>query len=827
MDVDGDDILTINIGYDDVEGLGMDEESLALPIGSDGGRRVTHSSPEDQKVRTESSRPELSSQRTDLSMVASNEGSKVSKRKKRPQKPVGDAVRREVLAAKKQRGRQRRKENRRLRNLARKTEISHSAAVEALKPKHLPKPVPLQATVEYQEMVPGISGSFYARTDPNHKCFGMTNLQPTPPDAMDGWDQEEEFNPEELMDEEDRPWMVGYKRRKPSAPQVLIPEEKIKCDLPVVVRHRDYFFESSSRQYDAQVIKDNWLLLERQLKLRDMKSDEFPPARMPEDTVKDFIQALNDPLRRRGSPQMNKAYINQKPKPDDPRILYFLAEIKRTRVLCVNTEGTQSWITPEQPRTMITFGILSGYVIFFNNIENVPQEMLACLPDVSITKIGCGLAKEFSETGRSNIEIRNWVETGALRLALYSKAWRPFQPDPTRPHLKGNTFGARRFGIEEQVDDLKVYGFLEQHYARTSYHFTWEKGLKEGRIPHRMWPHVWENGAIPCSFVLMIVINYAETKNLDLNELAFPILQEALDLCRGRDPVDFQKRLEPAIRDKDWWTARQEHASRKERSALPAGCLEMSDARRTFADFYEPIFTKEQIIAHSETVYQRFCGPDAITFPKGVVMARYFDEALMDKRCSSCASDNHVEKCPRNPNPVCEYEHDGEDNLVPHSTLMCPVLHGYCRLCLCIGHHERVHYDPDHLKTPRELRLRFFRSMIAGAWTSLPFLIHHPEGCHLISHQHWRRSYDARGLSHAAITRYVLQVTPELIERAEVEQSGKMTYKIWKELHQERLDKIRQNALRGPREEQIPIPRDFVQQEIEKRTKKWKSGNDN
>jgi hypothetical protein len=139
---------------------------------------------------------------------------------------------------------------------------------------------------------------------------------------------------------------------------------------------------------------------------------------------------------------------------------------------------------------------------------------------------------------------------------------------------------------------------------------------------------------------------------------------------------------------------------------------------------------------------------------------------------------------------------------------------------MTVGHHERVHSDRQFWKTGRELRERYFRFMAIGAYTSMPYLVFHPEGYKRLSGAHWRRSYDGRAYRHATITRYVLGIGSEIQEKI-----AKLVEK-----HPEaqtcdadrdwQIQAIRENIQKASTGETIPLPRDLLMDlRIERREK--------
>jgi hypothetical protein len=307
----------------------------------------------------------------------------------------------------------------------------------------------------------------------------------------------------------------------------------------------------------------------------------------------------------------------------------------------------------------------------------------------------------------------------------------------------------------------------------------------------------------------MIAVDFARFRKLPDDAPAFGIIHEALALCRGRDPENFQRQLEPSILQKNWWFAHRGSGTQKERMRLPADCIEMVLDRKTFADFVEPMELEDPSVV-ARRVYDRFFGKDPIPFPTYREIERDVKHALTTLRCISCGAKDHISTCPKVQNPSCEYEHDGEIGLRAHTTEFCPVLHNYCGECQTVGHHERVHYTEGLMKTGRELRQRYFQFMARGAYTSIPYLVFHPEGYKKLSGAHWRRSYDGRAYRHAVITRHVLGIGPEIQEKLAELIKHLPESKTCDADREWQLEAIRANIQKAETGETIPLPRDLL-----------------
>jgi len=212
----------------------------------------------------------------------------------------------------------------------------------------------------------------------------------------------------------------------------------------------------------------------------------------------------------------------------------------------------------------------------------------------------------------------------------------------------------------------------------------------------------------------------------------------------------------------------------------------------------------------AQRVYMRFFGPDPVPFPSYREVERNVKHSLTTLRCACCGSDKHTRNCPKGIEPHCDYEHDGEERLPPHITDFCPVLHNYCAMCQTVGHMERVHLEPKHHRTGRELRERYFKFMATGAYTSLPYLAFHDEGYKKLTGAHWRRAYEGRPYRQAVITRYVLGFTPEIHQRLMdlIKHLPEQRHCDNDRAHQ--LEAIRENIRKADAGETTPLPREII-----------------
>ena len=560
-------------------------------------------------------------------------------------------------------------------------------------------------------------------------------------------------------------------------------------------READIFFESASPTHGFYSVRDRWALLEREELLADVENP-LPKHPMPVTPIFQLINLVREnPYFRGDWTGFYAEFLDQRPDENTEDIRAFVETVEDTRVLSINTVGTNLIISDRfgrtRPRVMLSVGTLTGQVLFFNDVSIVDPRILNFIQSPTYVKIGSQLDSVFKELERVDVLVRNWVETGAMRLALYPPTW---TPDVTKVPPK---IGAMHYDVDIQIEDLLEAGYLQPPYSRTPFNKDWCRDptfAARGRIPPDMLPHLIENVRIPCAEAILIVAHFATQRHYSMSEPFFPILFEAFGLCHGRDPKDLQRTLDPPRPEVNYWMALLPVKSRLQQSTIPASCWEASSYRNAMADFVEPVRSNFNPTEISQVVFKRFFGPNGIEFPAYRVMTAIESVSFWTNRCLSCARIGHsVKDCLVNKNPTCDYEHDGEI-CEPHSILCCPVLHGYCLRCLTNGHHERVHYVIRHLKTQRELRQRFFRFMEHGLLSSIPFLILHPEGRKKLSSSHWKPSYDAKKYLKALITRYVLGVDKHISSSELSEHVRKQSNSSWRSAMTQKLEAIRRNV---------------------------------
>ena len=609
-------------------------------------------------------------------------------------------------------------------------------------------------------------------------------------------------------DEEKPHWM-----RKKLVPnpfcQGLVPRPPVLADSdqPMLNLRVDdwYFYGHAKSELRFFSVSDRWAMLEREQLLYDVRNS-FPRQVMPSTSIQTMYDDAALTCRYEGSHKQRYAEFIDRSPGRDPVLEQLIANVMETRILIINTEG-KNRKRDGRPWVLLSIGSMSGHVAFFSDLARVPKHIKDLLSDPAYTKLGSGLINEHQEMKRAGLRIRNWVDSGAMRLILYREIW----TNRLTPKGKVPEKGQVPHGIESQIMDLQMaYWFV--NYERTPYNFRWEwdkEYQKFGRPPRSMLPHLIENIRVPAAHSILLVYAFAKLRGYDLStEPFYPVLHEAFDVCRGRDPFIQQKSLDPPQKEVDYWSARPSQLEREHEHNLPANCKDVDHFRRAQADFVEP-YLKGDPVAIAKFVFQRFFGHDGIEFPTAQEMEESDMHSIRQLRCKGCAKIGHdLGACPLVKDPVCRYPHDGEE-FEPHTTLCCPNLHAYCKICLKIGHHSNVHWKEGFLLTSRELRRRFFEFMDQGAFTSMLFLVFHPEGRFKLTSSHWRMSYDSRRFNTALVTRYVLGID-KIHARSEAEEVMRsLQYTQWKEGRDQLLALIRQNV-EAEEDQWIAIPINFT-----------------
>src|SRR5574343_1047091 len=273
MDSD-EDILDLEVGAADLEGMDLDDPPIPSSLRGEGGQVV--------QIRQDPPRKTTS-------VTVSSDDVTVSSGAKKPKKK-----RQSVQARLKSRrqARLKRKIKNREERQSRKSEATklmeqRIADVRVTDPR---LEETIQQRTHYDELMPGAFGSYYhLSSNPVQNAL--------PPGYFSS--DEDDFNPEELLEPEDRPWLKGHRRPQVPAKKVEKAPELIR-DKPVLERTKQQIFESQSTQLAAQAIQDKWILYEREVLLKDGELLRFEAQRMPDDTIADIRKILQDPQRTEG-----------------------------------------------------------------------------------------------------------------------------------------------------------------------------------------------------------------------------------------------------------------------------------------------------------------------------------------------------------------------------------------------------------------------------------------------------------------------------------------------------------------------------------------------
>ena len=587
---------------------------------------------------------------------------------------------------------------------------------------------------------------------------------------------------------------------------------------PPATRVTDWMFYSKDCQLMYYIISDQWLVLERSLQLRDMFRANSV-QKMPKDTVADVVLSCQSTHLQGYDKERFHPFYDMTPSPGNQDVQRFIREVERTRLLCVNTEGKDQFLeNGKDPRVNVTVGSFDGTVLYFNDYNRVPESIRAMFIDPKYTKIGSGLQRVIDQFMLLKERIRNWVEVGSLRMALYPPAWEMFQQKMLNQDPKdyGKEFQIGH-GVDYMVVDLVAAGYYPQDYVRTKFDFKWNwkrhNFATEGKPPQEMLPHLLENVRTPFAELILIVDLFSQLRGYErTTEPFWPILYEALDLCRLKSPEVFPENLHED-RTIFNWTSRVSTGDRIDQHPQPSQCMEMLHFLSARADFVEPYLT-EDLNKTAELIFHRFFTPGGIEFPSYEHMAKVPLRRLLEERCSKCGALNKPEhRCTGN-NLCCAYPHDGEV-FPPHSTLCCPNLHNYCRVCMTVGHSKSVHYKPSFLKTTRELRKRYLEFASQGLFTCLPFLVNHPQGRLRIAAPHWKASYDGKRYNGAVLMRYFLGVAQFVPLSLLGEERRQKEEELHREQDRKMLAAVHANACLDNTNFQ-PVPLDFKSTELTK-----------
>lgn len=638
---------------------------------------------------------------------------------------------------------------------------------------------------------------------------------------------------EEEEDEDEEEWKNPWKKSGrqvvsdaiptqphdvPSEGTEANPTQNPNLNQPEVylIRHDDVQFNNGSTQLGFDSVKMRWKIEDRQFRLHDIK---HLPVNKP--LKRATVQELVNLVRKRyfGNGKDNFYDYSQEIETEKEReqrknvLQKFLVCVNETGVLGFNTEGHRKG----SPRIMMSVSNFEGTAIIYGDCRHLPEELVEYFLDVSITKVGVGISQDLKELREIDFEVHNWVDIGCVRLALYPPA--KACPKPRTPEDEAEdehqAFLARkalvkeleglkikitpenlekykkpkkvkvtheehqnvmRFSVSTLIHDLKECGLFPGSYRRTPYQVKWRANdyFDEGKFPPAMATHIRENARVMFAYLICTARHIAEDEGWDLEETQIgPIIHEILDIVRGRDPTHLQKTLRSK---ENYWHSSKEDEYREGLLMLPASGLEITRARQAFADRNEEYFTNEELEKNWRIAKERFKGRLPIDIPANINV--FMSRTPFKGRCKNCAKSGHTTEECSHEMKGCQLEHDGE-GFQTHSELCCPVLHNYCDLCMSVGHLPQIHFVPEVRRSQLEVRQRYFRNMIKGAWTSLIFLSIKEETAQLVKNKFWRYSHDGVTFRRANITRYALKMDKYAILGSRLESDVASEEKFW------------------------------------------------
>jgi hypothetical protein len=316
---------------------------------------------------------------------------------------------------------------------AKKRKLERKTLMQKLKNAHNQAPLPIKEprlTAPPVAHVAASAGYYSSDQIISQETREPVRLMPAPMEAEmeDDWE-------DKLLDADDFDFgslsisqPVWRKPRKTRFDHhvILPPLPGSSEEPPTSMRPVDYMFYSKPCQLRYYILSDQWLVLERALQLRDRFSPQ-EVQHMPTDSIQDLVKVAKTSRFRGDDIRDYFCFYDHKIRADNHVIRSFVREVERTRVLCVNTEGKTQKLPNGEPRVNVSIGNFRGTVLYFNDYYIIPEEIRSMFTDPKYTKIGSGLIAEMEQFGRLHVRLRNWVEVGSMRMALYPPAWAMFQ----------------------------------------------------------------------------------------------------------------------------------------------------------------------------------------------------------------------------------------------------------------------------------------------------------------------------------------------------------------------------------------------------------------
>jgi hypothetical protein len=560
---------------------------------------------------------------------------------------------------------------------------------------------------------------------------------------------------------------------------------------PMSIRQTDVNFINPSPTLGLASVRSQWALKDRMHRLYEVEqaaenhylSDSPIDYYMDKLGQKRIYQGNEGPFY-----DFSSSSSDRMGRADRKKVISeFIRHVYHTGIICVNTDAHRQG-QKHREDIMISFANLRGEVIFYNRTRAMPEPFFAVLKDVGITKVGVGFSSDLRELTDVGVDVLNWADIGCARLAFHSGALQEKREHPDT---------MIKYSVETLIWDLVKQKLFSDQYVRTPYNahsHKVRKLLDQSILPKEMIPHVKENVKVPLAYLVFIADHYALCRGYDTSsEPILPIMHEALDLIRGRDPLHLQHHIDGNI---DLWLGLAEVLDRNQAMLVPSSALGVNNYRRALANHGENYFDRETIAKHTTTALKLYTGDEALDIPFANELENRHAFGPQSDRCRTCAGRGHpTEKCGRK-FVACDYEHFGE-TLPAHTILTCPMLHSYCDTCLTVGHPYQVHFYAPQMRPSLELRRLYFTHMSRGAWTCLPFLSLDPEMAKKMNTRHWLYSFDGARFRHANITRYALKITSKSIIFGELsDEERTLQYNVYleEELRRREAYGIRINA---------------------------------
>ena len=513
----------------------------------------------------------------------------------------------------------------------------------------------------------------------------------------------------------------------------------VKCHDAVVLnalsnsRLGEHDFKSLAKvSYRPFIIRDQWAMLERELKLLDTES-LAPLLKMPLITLEELKNHLIEKFGfdRNLSVHVTKATVDQLQE----KIGGFISEVERTRILAINlsgcgpeqSHGKNAQMEVDQAPFQLTLVAFNGQGLTFSDSSLIPEQLKSFLSDVAYAKIGSQPDLECQQLKKIGIRLRGWIHCGAIYRAL----------------LRNEA----KFGIQTQAKFLESEGFV----IKAPDHASLEAGIRI--IPMNAW--------VPMAITLASALNFAIKRGYPSDKQMFPVIWEAIDLTRNRVPEDLTLLSSNPLQNWMVGTISQKLNEEHRRVNSARAVLQHRMMSADFVEIFDPSFNPGEAALTPSGIY---IDPATKSLDLPGPSELWKDRPTMIKdNCRNCGKlDHKMETCPELGGNVvnCIYPHDGL-YLPAHSTRMCPYLHSFCSGCMTAGHREQVHAKPEF--TLRELRERYFRHAHLGLITSIPYLVLIPEAASKTQFlsAHWRAGYQGLLFYSDPITRYQLGIGAE------------------------------------------------------------------